>query len=353
MEFSQAQYRRSLRYAIGVTLAAALAFGFAWPLSFLLPVLTAVILALPVPRPTLKQGIMNYRDTLLAFGVGFVMTQFIMPHTVIYIPLLGMALFHTYYHLNRGGSFWLVMMLLICLLLMPMLATVHEGLAIGVASGLVGSSLLALVMLWVSHYLVPDIMMPEADQGQQPETRSVKARPGFQAGYSAPAAMAALKSTAVALPVALLFLANNWTNQILVIVFAAIFTLAPDLDKGRQAGLKSIASTLIGGGAAFVVYWLLVAVPEYFFLVVLMFIVSLGFGRMIYAGRSVSRFLPSAMVAMIILVNSSLAEDADLSENFVLRVIYISLASVYVVTVLKILGAYWPARPRVEKPVSI
>lgn len=328
------QQIKALRYAVGVTIAATLAFGFAWPLSFLFPVLSAVFLALPLPKLTLQQGLRNMRDTLFAFGVGYIFTMFILPHTAIYIPLLALALFHTYYHLNRGGSFWLVLMLLINLLLMPMLAGVNEGLAIGVVSGLVGSSWLTICLLWLAHYIVPDA----------PGGPAMPRPPGYQPGYSAAAAEFALKSTAVALPIAILFIANNWTSQILVMVFAAIFTLSPDLDKGKEAGLNSVKSTLIGGGAAFFIYWALVAVPEYHFLILLMFISSLGFGTAINSGHSLSKYLPSAMVAMIILVNSSLADDADFTENFVLRVLFISLATIYVVTALKVLDAFWPKK---------
>ena len=134
-------------------------------------------------------------------------------------------------------------------------------------------------------------------------------------------------------------------------VFAAIFTLSPNLDKGKEAGINSIKSTLIGGVVAFFVYWALAAVPEYHFLVLLMFIVSLGFGAAINSGIPTAKYLPSAMVAMIILVNSSLAEDADFSENFVTRVLLISMASIYVVAALKILNVYWP-QPVTAETVS-
>jgi Protein of unknown function (DUF2955) len=332
------QQIRAFRYAIGLTIAAALAFGIAWPLSFLLPVLSAVVLALPLPKLTLAQGLRNMRDTLFAFGVGYIFTMFILPFPVIYVPLLALALFHTYYHLNRGGSFWLVLMLIICLLLMPMLAGLNEGLAIGVVSGLVGSSWLTICLLWLAHYLVPDI----PDGPVMPQ--EVQKAPGYQPRFSAPAATLALKSTLVALPIAILFIANNWTSQILVMVFAAIFTLSPDLDKGKQAGANSIKSTLIGGGVAFFVYWALVVVPEYHFLVLLMFITSLGFGAAINSGKPIAKYLPSAMVAMIILVNSSLAEGADFSEKFVMRVLFISMAAVYVVAALKMIDAFWPKK---------
>lgn len=338
------QHIKALRYAVGVTIATALAFGIAWPLSFLFPVLSAVFLALPLPKLTLQQGMRNMRDTLFAFGVGYIFTMFILPHTVIYIPLLALALFHTYYHLNRGGSFWLVLMLLINLLLMPMLAGVHEGLAIGVVSGLVGSSWLTICLLWLAHFIVPDApggpVMPKS--------------PGYQPGYSAPAAEFALKSTIVALPIAIIFIANNWTSQILVMVFAAIFTLSPNLDKGKEAGNNSIKSTLIGGVAAFFVYWLLVAVPEYLFLVVLVFLASLGFGNAINSARPIAKYLPSAMVAMIILVNSSLGDGAAFSDVFIKRVLFISLAAIYVVTVLRVLDAFWPKKKidSMQSPVS-
>ncbi|MBT8120020.1 MAG: DUF2955 domain-containing protein [Gammaproteobacteria bacterium] len=321
-----------LRYAVGLTIAIALAFAIAWPLSFLLPILSAVFLALPLPKPTLSQGLRNMRDTLFAFSVGYIFTLFILPYPLIFVPLLALALFFTYYHLNRGGSFWLVLMLLVCLLLMPMLAGVDEGLAIGVAFGLVISSWLTLAMLWLSHYVVPD----------PPGSATLPAGPVFQPGYSAPAAELALKSTIVALPIAIVFIANNWASQILVMLFAAIFTLSPDLAKGREAGVNSIKSTLIGGVIAFFIYWLLVAVPEYHFLVLLMFCVSLGFGVAIYSAAPIAKYMPSAMVAMIILVNSSLAEGADFSEKFVLRVLLISIATIYVVMALKALDACWP-----------
>jgi uncharacterized membrane protein YccC len=347
MQLSSPQQIRTFRYAIGLTITSALAFGIAWPLAFLFPVLSAIILALPFPKPSLSQGLRNMRDTLFAFAVGFIFTQFILPFPVIYVPCMALVLFHTYYHLNRGGSFWLVLMLLICLLLMPMLAGLDERLAIGVASGLVGSSWLSICLLWLVHYIVPDAPVdPAASQG-------MKKPPGYQPGYSAPAAASALKSAIVVLPIAIIFIANNWTSQILVLVFSAIFTLTPDLEKGREAGMNSIKSTLIGGAAAFFVYWLLVAVPLYGLMVLLMFLVSLIFGNAIYSGGSLAKYLPSAMVAMIVLLNSSMDDSSDFTEVFFQRVLFISMAVIYVVNALKVLDAFWPEKKVDSLPSSV
>lgn len=336
MTLSNPQHIRTFRYTIGLTIASALAFGIAWPLAFLFPVLSAVILAMPLPKLTPAQGLRNMRDTLFAFSVGFIFTQFILPFPIIFVPCLALVLFHTYYHLNRGGSFWLVLMLLICLLLMPMLAGLDARLAIGVASGLVGSSWLSICLLWLVHYIVPDApVSPEA-------LKAMKKPAGYQPGYSAPAAESALKSAIVVLPIAIIFIANNWTSQILVLVFAAIFTLTPDLEKGREAGMNSIKSTLIGGAAAFFVYWLLVAVPLYGLMVLLIFLASLLFGNAIYTGSALAKYLPSAMVALIILVSSSLGDDSNFTEVFFQRIFLISMAVIYVVSALKVLDAFWP-----------
>jgi hypothetical protein len=169
-------------------------------------------------------------------------------------------------------------------------------------------------------------------------------RPGFQSGYSAPAAVMALKSTIVVLPIVVLFIANNLADQMMVMLFAAIISLSPDLAKSATAGINSIKSTLIGGLAAFFFYWALVAVPEYHFLVLQMFLYSLIFAALINSGRPIAKYLGSAMVAMILLVNGSMGAGADFAEKFVLRVLYISMAVSYVVFALKVLSAYWPKR---------
>jgi uncharacterized membrane protein YccC len=207
----------------------------------------------------------------------------------------------------------------------------------------VGSSWLTICLLWLAHYIVPDAT----------DAPSIPKAKGFQPGYSAPAAAFALKSTLVALPIALVFLANNWTSQILVMVFAAIFTLSPNLDKGKEAGVNSITSTLIGGFAAFFIYWLLVAVPEYFFLLTLMFFSSLAFGSAINSAQPIAKYLPSAMVAMIILINSSLAEDVSFTDVFAKRIMFISLAAIYVVVALRVLDAFWPKKNMMNSESSV
>jgi len=323
---------RVIRFAVGVTLAVAIALSIDWPLAFLTPVLTAVILAMPLPVPSIKAGLTNMLYTVLAFGIAVAYTLFLLPYPLVYIPMLALALFQIYYMLNRGGPFWFVLMSLVAILILPLMGKVHESLAFGFALGFVWSGWMTIFMIWLAHLLVPDPI------GGPPSPK----RPGFQAGYSPGAAQAALKSTVVVMPLAVIFISFDWVSQLLVMVFAAIFTLAPDITKGKAAGVKSVTSTLIGGLAACVFYILLLAVPKFYFFVVLMLLATLIFGMIIFSGKAYAKYYGSAFTAMFILVNSSTADGADFTTNFILRVLFITLATIYVVVSLIVLDRYWP-----------
>ena len=324
---------RTVRFALGVTLAVALAYGIEWPLSFLFPVLTAVILGLPLPMPTLAAGLRNMLHSLLAFGIGLVFSLFFINYPLAYILMLGLVLFHLYYYLNRGGSFWLTLMSMIAILMLPMLANTAEGLATGLALGFIGTSWLTMVMVWFSHLLLPD-----------PDGARLPPMSGFQPGFSALAAKSALKSTVVILPLASLFIIFDLMNYLLVMIFSAIFILKPELSKGKEAGQNSLISTILGGLCAWIFYWLIVAVPEYHFYIVLMFFTTLVFGMNIFSSKPTAKYYGSALVALLVLVNGSMGEGADFTALFIQRIVLIVLAVLYIIAVLKILDSYWPAK---------
>jgi len=330
---------RVIRFAVGVTISVALAYGIEWPLSFLLPVLTSVFLALPLPMPSLRDGLRNMLHTLLAFGLGLMFSLFFLQYPLAYILMLGLALFHLYYYLNRGGSFWLTLMSMIAILLLPMLANTHEGLATGLSLGFVLTSWLTVIMVWVSHLLMPD-----------PQTAKLPQMPRFQPGYSPVAAQTAFKSTAVIFPLASLFIIFNLMDYLLVMIFAAIFILKPELSKGKEAGQNSLISTILGGVCAWVFYWLIVAVPEYHFYITLMLFTTLIFAMNIFSPKPTAKYYGSALIALLILVNGSMAEGSDFVELFVTRIVLIVLAVLYIVAALKILDSYLPAKQQPASP---
>ena len=330
---------RIVRFAVGVTAAVAIAFGFEWPLYFLTPVFTAFLLALPLPAPTLRQNVNNVLYVFAAMALGLVFTLFLLPYPLVYILALGLVLFRIYYLANRGGPIFLVLMSLIAVLILPMLAQTHEAVPVGFALYFVWSSLLAIFLFSLAHGIFPD-----PTTRQLPEGRGYG---GFQRGYSREAALTALKSTVAILPLATLFIASQWTSEILVMVFAAIFSLSPQLSHGVAAALKSLTSTLIGGFTALLFFYLIVAVPQYHFFIALMLLTTLLFGAGIFSANPIAKYLPSAFIALLILVQSGMEEGAIITVNFVIRVFLISLATLYVGAILSVLDHFWQRKTQV------
>ena len=320
-----------LRLSLGVTIAMSVAFAINWPLAMLTPVFTVIFLSLPMPRPSFQQGFKNMLETLLGLTIGVLFALLLLPYPFVYILMIGLALFYTYYYINRGGSFWFALMTLLSLLLMPMLATTSGGLAIGVSLGFIWSGWVAVWMIFLAHYLIPN-----------PEFHTIPKRPPMHKGYVPVAAELALKSTLVIFPLVILFLVFNLSDFLVLMIMVAIFSLSPDLSKGKEAGMNSLISTLIGGIAAYCFYWLLVAVPEYPFFVVLTLLLSLLFATVIFSERSDAKYYSSALTTVIILFSASMGEGKDFTSAFFLRVALIISAVLYLVFALKVLDRYWP-----------
>ena len=323
---------RVMRFALGLTIAVALTSFFNWPLSFLVPILLTIFLAMPAPKPPLKAGIASMLLTLLAFAIGLVFTLFLLPFPLIYVPMLGLVLFYLFYLLNRGGPLFFVIMALLAILILPMIGTIHESLEFTVAFGFVFSGWVTIMMVWIAHFLVPD----------QPGMVKLPEKAGFQSGYSKPAAQAALKSTIVILPIAAMFIMLELTDYILVLVFAAIFTLSPNVSKGKEAGMNSLKSTVLGGLYAFAFYALLIAVPEFHFFIALMFLTTLIFASNIFSDKPAAQYYASAFSTLYILIHSSLDGSAGFSSVFFIRFSLILLATIYVVFSLLVFDRYWP-----------
>ncbi|WP_084885762.1 DUF2955 domain-containing protein [Vibrio sp. qd031] len=324
-----------LRFAVGVTSALALAYGVEWPLAFLFPLFTALLLSMPLPKPTLKQGLRTMLNTLIGFSIGLTFAIFFVRFPLLCLVAQFVALFFIYYYMNRGGSFWLTLMTLLSVLLLPMLTQIWEHIAISLSAGLVMSAWLAVLWVWFAHFLVPD---PTNDV--LPDTG------GFQRVYSPVAAKLALKSTLVAFPIASYCLIYSRSDLILTMIFAAIFTLKPDLTAGKAAGRKSLISTVLGGVMAMAIYWAIVAVPRYEFFLLIMFAVMLFVGSKVFSNDPHAAYYGSAVSCILVLINGGMGENADFFMSLVTRVTLISLAIMYIVASLQVLDRFIFNRPQ-------
>ena len=321
---------RVLRFAFGVTVACALAYGINWPLAFLMPVFTALLLAMPLPKPSVKASLNNMMSTLQAFALGLAFSLFFLQYPIAYLITLALVLFHLYYYLNRGGSFWFTLMSMIAILVLPMIANSNEGLAIGFSAGFVYSSWLTIAMLWLAHFVFPD-----------PSFTQFPVKPKYTNRYSKVAAQLALKSTLVTFPIAAVFITFGLSDYLLIMIFSAIFILKPDLTQGKEAGRNSLLSTLLGGVFAWFFYWLIVAVPQFYFYLLLLLATTLFFGRHIFSGTNMSKYYSSGCIALLVIINSAMAADSNFNAILAQRILLISGAIIYIVCALKVLERFF------------
>ena len=143
MDLESAHRRAQIyRLACGMTLSSGVAFGLAWPLSFITPVLTAKLLSLPKVMPF---------KTSLAFvamisGSFILSARLLLPtlsYPAIHLLVMALILFLLFYAKAGGTNPLLVVFLLIGALVVPLIGTVSVSLAILVSKGLIFATVVA------------------------------------------------------------------------------------------------------------------------------------------------------------------------------------------------------------------
>lgn len=327
--FKDATQVRRLRFGLGVASSTAIAYAINWPLAFLFPIFSTLLLSLPVPQMSPKQVAVALLNTIKGFCFGLSFSIFLIDLPAIFLISLFVAMFYIYYYLNRGGSFWFTLMCLLSLLILPMLTYLSQGLAIGFSMGFVGSAWAAILFVFCMHFLLPD-----------PQSGSLPEKPPFKDVYVPVAAQLALKSTLVAFPIVAFCIAFARIDLLLTMIFAAIFTLKPELTAGKQAGQNSLISTILGGVIAYFFYWALVAVPLFAFFILLMLGISLYAGQQIFSANPNAKYFGSAMTCIIVLINGNMGPDSDFVMALLSRIFYISMAILYIVTALRLLDVF-------------
>ena len=329
----QSAHRRAQTYrlACGMTLSAGVAFGLAWPLSFLTPVLTAKLLSLPKVLP-LKASL----GFLAIVSGSFLLSARLLLPTLSYpaVHLLVMALiiFLLFYAKAGGTNPLIVVFLLIGALAVPLIGTLSETAAILVSKGLIFATVIAVVMAYIAAAVFPD------PPGLGPTVASPGAEDGAadkEEGKSLPSPRVrtalALRSFVVLYPIVILFQMFSMADFAVVLIFASLLTLEPTFGKHLAAGQGLVFANLAGGLVAVVIYQLLVWVPSYTFLLLLVLLAGLWVGGWIFSGRPLGKLLGGGITTVFIVLGPTLTGDAQAGANLFIRLFMIMAAVVYVV----------------------
>lgn len=315
---------RILRYAFGSTLAMAIAMGFNWPLSFLVPVLSLSFLASPAPRPTFKMGFSFVLSIAIAGYVGLLVGRILLPYPFVYVPFVGLLIFRIYY--ARGGSMptLLLLWLMIALLLIPLMMMQSHALANMIAYNLVIGGIGTLLVVWISYGLLPDKI--EKDESTVKAPVAKPEAPSKEERFSS-----AMETTIVVFPALIFFYVFQLSGALLILIMIALLSMQPGFVKDFKGGKALIAGNAIGGFVAIFFYELLVIMPEYVFLIVLTLLSGLMFGSRLFSGMPKAPLYGMAFSTLLLVIGSTTGSSGEADAKVYTRIIQLMAAVIYVV----------------------
>lgn len=337
--------RRILRLALGTALCLLFSQVVAWPLSFVAPVLTLVLLGLPLPPLKLKQGIVFVLALIgpLLIG-GYILLPFLGDMRAIGILLVALGLFYTFYYTARGGNSALGSFMTIGLTVIVTIGSVSSEVIAFLIQGLGVCAIVGIVFTWIAHALLPDLPPDPALAGMKKPTPP-KPDPAL-AGHRA------LRALAIVFPMAVLFLlmSGSAAYTVVMIKVATMGQQATGAEHSKAMGRSMLESTLWGGLGA-VIGWNILAIwPSLMLYTLLIALAGLIYGRWIFQGPAVHpkfQMVQYAFVTMIVILAPAVLDGATGSSAggaFWTRILLFVLIAVYGSLAVWIFDTLWPEK---------
>jgi hypothetical protein len=329
---------RILRLALGTALSLWFSQAVGWQMSFIAPVFTLLVLALPLPALKLKQGITFVAVLAIALYSGMLLLPMLLEQPAVGLLLLTLALFWSFYFTAKGGSALIGTFATVGLALVAGVGSVNVDALLIVAGDVVFAAAVGVIFVWIAHALMPDSMafdtmpMPGKKVPETPKPDLANAR------------WSAFRSLLIVLPVALLLmLSSSSTAYIAVMIKVASMGQQATNDDTRHAGRSLIQSTIIGGE-------MLSLVPTLTLYTLIVGLAGLVMGPKIFQGVAMhpqGATWSYGYITMVILlapaVMDSIGGDAA-SVKFWDRIIMFAGATLYAVAAVYVVDAFRPRR---------
>ena len=333
--------RRILRLALGTSLSLAFSQAAGWPLSFMAPIITLVILALPLPVLSLKMGIGLFIAVMAPILLGSVMfLPFFAHYHSVGVILVTLALFYSFYITAKGAPPAVGTFLTIGITLNVAIGSVNIDAFYAVVSGLSKGTICGLAFVWIAHAALPDL--PAAFAGAQKPQPPPK--PPIEV-----ARLMALRSTLVVLPIAIIFLFSSASfGYVVVMIKVASMGQQAEVADSRKMGRSLLESTFWGGVGAIIGWELLRLWPSLVFYTLLTAIAALLYGARIFRGagmHSNGDMWSYAFLTMFVVLAPAALDSMTGSAAgaaFWSRLLLIAIAAVYGSLAVIIFDRFFP-----------
>jgi len=335
--------RRILRLSLGTALCLWFSQAINWPLSFIAPVLTLMILGLPLPPLGLKKGIGFIIAMLLPMVAGMMLLPFLAHARWAGILLVGLALFFSFFYTARGGSAVMGMFMTIGLTLVVTIGSVSPQLMVVLVQAMAVCAVVGLAFVWLAHLLLPDPPPDPSHPGLKPPTPVPNSENE--------ALRLSIRSMFVVFPLALIFMFMSGSpSYTVVMIKTASLGQQATSDKSREMGRSLLESTFWGGVGAIIGWYALSVWPSLTFYTLIVALAGLYFGRGIFKGPAVApkfQMWSYAYLTMIVILAPAVL-DSPVSSTaeaaFWLRLGLIALVAVYGTITVAVFDAFWKRR---------
>jgi hypothetical protein len=331
--------KRTIRLAFGTALALAVSQVAHWPLSFVTPVLLSFLLALPLPVPSLKQGIGFILALVIpVWAATWLLLPFLTFQPVVGLLLLVAACFWSFYYSASGGSPVLGAFLTVGLAIVAAIGSDSIDIVLAVNGALTVNAILAIAFLWLAYSLFPD----------KPAEGRLPSRPAPEKPTREFAIRSAWRSTAIVLPVVVFFVFYEGSASYLVVMIkVASMGQQVENEKTMAAGKSLLMSTIIGGIGAVIMWNVLSIWPSLIMYTLLIALGGLIFGRRIFTGQGMhpaGGMWSYAFLTMFVIIAPAVLDgpgSAAAGVKFFDRLAMMGWATLYAVAAVSVFDAFW------------
>ncbi|NOR72825.1 MAG: DUF2955 domain-containing protein [Mariprofundaceae bacterium] len=341
-------HRRTLRLALGVSLSLFVSQLISWPLSFIMPLITMVLLLFPIPAPPLKQAAV----LILALALPmYLCIALLLPlfetSRMAAILLLILIWFGCFYFSAAGGPAIIGLFMTAGIAMVVAIGSVSTDAMLDIAANLSFGTIAGILFVWLAHALLPDLpgtfAMSRPQQQEKPSTQQAQ--------------RGAFRTLMIVFPVVLfcLFSSDSMSYLVLMIKSASMGQQA-STDQSRAMGRSLLESTFWGGIAAIICWQLLVIHPSLLLYCLLVALAMLIMGARLFQGAGLhprGEMWIYALITMLVLLGPSVQDGQmgkDASSAFYFRLYLFGVIAVYGSVAVAVFDAFWRPSGIRQKP---
>ncbi|MDJ0938683.1 MAG: DUF2955 domain-containing protein [Woeseiaceae bacterium] len=248
---------RTLRLALGTALSLWFSQVVGWQMSFVAPVITMFLLALPLPAPKFRSGLLFVLVMTGCMYGGTLLLPTLVNQPAVGVLLLVLALFWSFYYTASGGSAILGTFATLGIALTAAIGSVNIDAVFILANALGFATAVGILFVWIAYAILPDSVAYDAlPSGVGPGKKAAEPPDAGEARWSA------FRSLLIVFPVAAWFLLSAASTAYLPVMLKVASMGQQTTNEGtRQAAHSLIASTLIGGALAIIGWNVLTIAP--------------------------------------------------------------------------------------------